>query len=68
MTQRPRRSAPGSGPLSSAATGLVPAWAKDPKIGSRLIDARMETLAEKPAFWWAFAKRRAVIAAVGYYE
>ncbi|HKF33936.1 MAG TPA: SOS response-associated peptidase family protein, partial [Jatrophihabitantaceae bacterium] len=48
--------------------GLVRCWAKDPKIGSRLINARMETLAEKLAFRRAFAKRRVVIPARGYYE
>lgn len=48
--------------------GLVPSWAKDPKIGSRLINARSETVAEKPAFAKAFAARRAVVPADGYYE
>ncbi len=48
--------------------GLVPFWAKDPKIGSRMINARMETVAEKPAFRQAFAKRRCLLPADGYYE
>jgi putative SOS response-associated peptidase YedK len=48
--------------------GLVPSWAKDPKIGSRMINARMETVAEKPAFRKAFAQRRAILPADGYYE
>src|SRR3712207_2650265 len=48
--------------------GLVPFWAKDPAIGSRLINARMETIAEKPAFRHAFAKRRCLLPADGYYE
>lgn len=48
--------------------GLVPSWAKDPKIGSRMINARSETVAQKPAFAKAFAQRRAVIPADGYYE
>jgi putative SOS response-associated peptidase YedK len=48
--------------------GLVPSWAKDPKIGSRLINARMETVAEKPAFRKAFERRRALLPADGYYE
>ena len=48
--------------------GLVPSWAKDPSIGSRLINARMETVAEKPAFRKAFAKRRCLLPADGYYE
>lgn len=48
--------------------GLIPSWSKDQKIGSRLINARVETLASKPAWRTAFAKRRAVISAGGYIE
>ena len=48
--------------------GLVPSWAKDPAIGSRLINARMETADEKPAFRKAFAARRCLLPADGYYE
>jgi len=48
--------------------GLVPFWAKDPAIGNRLINARVETAAEKPAFRRAFAARRCLIPADGYYE
>ena len=48
--------------------GLIPFWAKDPSIGSRLINARAETVAEKPAFKQAFAKRRCLILADGFYE
>ncbi len=48
--------------------GLVPFWAKDPAIGSRMINARMETVDEKPAFRQAFAKRRCLIPADGFYE
>jgi putative SOS response-associated peptidase YedK len=48
--------------------GLVPFWAKDVKGGSRLINARAETVAVKPAFRAAFAKRRCLIPADGYYE
>jgi putative SOS response-associated peptidase YedK len=48
--------------------GLVPSWAKDPSIGSRMINARSETLADKPAFRRAFAKRRCLVPADGYYE
>src|SRR3954463_3986607 len=47
--------------------GLVPFWAKDPKIGNRMINARMETVAEKPAFRRAFERRRAILPAGGYY-
>jgi putative SOS response-associated peptidase YedK len=48
--------------------GLVPWWAKDVSIGSRLINARMETVADKPAFREAFATRRCLLPADGYYE
>ena len=48
--------------------GLVPRWAKDPKIGYRMINARSETVAEKPAFRSAFKQRRCLIPADGFYE
>ncbi len=48
--------------------GLVPFWAKDPAIGSRMINARMESVHEKPAFRRAFASRRCLLPADGYYE
>ena len=48
--------------------GLIPSWAKDPSLGSRLINARAETLAEKPAFRSAFRRRRCLILADGFYE
>lgn len=48
--------------------GLVPSWAKDAKIGSRMINARAETLAEKNAYKSSFAKRRCIIPADGFYE
>lgn len=48
--------------------GLIPAWADDPKIGNRLINARAETLVEKPSFKNAFRKRRCLIVADGFYE
>jgi putative SOS response-associated peptidase YedK len=48
--------------------GLVPFWAKDPAIGNRMINARMETVHEKPAFRKAFASRRCLLPADGYYE
>ena len=48
--------------------GLVPHWAKDPSIGARLNNARAETVAGKPSFRNAFARRRCLIPACGYYE
>jgi putative SOS response-associated peptidase YedK len=48
--------------------GLVPFWAKDRKIGNRLINARSETVAEKPSFRNAFRKRRCLIPTDGFYE
>ena len=48
--------------------GLVPRWAKDIRIGSKLINARAETAASKPAFRSAFAKRRCLVVADGFYE
>jgi putative SOS response-associated peptidase YedK len=48
--------------------GLIPSWAKDESIGSRLINARSETLLEKPSFRNAFNKRRCLVLADGFYE
>lgn len=48
--------------------GLVPFWATDLNVGNRMINARVETLADKPAFRGSLAKRRCVIVADGYYE
>ena len=48
--------------------GLVPSWAKEPKIGSQMTNARCETVASKPAFRSAFQKRRCLIPASGFYE
>ncbi|WP_410768084.1 SOS response-associated peptidase [Fontibacillus sp. BL9] len=48
--------------------GLVPSWAKDDKIGSKMINARAETLTEKPAFQRLLASRRCIIPADGFYE
>lgn len=48
--------------------GLVPYWAKDPAIGSRMINARAETVSEKPAYRRAFSRRRCLLPADGFYE
>ena len=48
--------------------GLIPSWSKDPSIGSRMINARAETLLEKPSFRNAFRYRRCLIPADGFYE
>jgi putative SOS response-associated peptidase YedK len=48
--------------------GLVPGWAKDPSIGNRLINARGDSVAEKPAFRSAFKRWRCLIPATGFYE
>ncbi len=48
--------------------GLIPSWAKDPSIGSKLINARSETLAEKPSFRGGFKYHRCLILADGFYE
>ena len=48
--------------------GLVPRWAKDPAIGAKLINARAETVAEKPSFSTAFRRHRCLIPADGFYE
>lgn len=48
--------------------GLVPAWAKDPTIGHKMINARADTAAEKPAFRGPFQRRRCLVPADGFYE
>jgi putative SOS response-associated peptidase YedK len=54
--------------LAGCKWGLIPFWAKDPKIGNNLINAKAETISEKPSFKQAFAKRRCLIPADGFYE
>ena len=73
LSRRPRKSpeSPESPPvreLHLVRWGLVPSWAKDPSRGARLINARAETIAVKPSFRSAFARRRCLIPADGYYE
>lgn len=71
VLERAARGEPDSPPrrqLRVVRWGLVPAWAKDPSIGSRLINARTETAAVKPAFKKALAARRCLLPADGYYE
>ncbi|GAB4542653.1 MAG: SOS response-associated peptidase [Anaerolineae bacterium] len=48
--------------------GLIPAWAKDPKIGSRMINARVETLSKKPSFKRPLRSQRCLVVADGFYE
>jgi putative SOS response-associated peptidase YedK len=54
--------------LTEMRWGLIPSWAKDPAIGNRMINARAETVATKPAFRVALRNRRCVIPADGFYE
>lgn len=48
--------------------GLIPSWSKDPTMGARMINARAETVTEKPSFRTAFKRRRCLIVADGFYE
>jgi putative SOS response-associated peptidase YedK len=62
VTQEPERK------LALLRWGLIPAWAKDPSIGNKLINARVETAADKPSFRHAFRKRRCLVPSDGFYE
>jgi putative SOS response-associated peptidase YedK len=63
-----RADEPGGRALVRLRWGLVPRWAKDAKIGQRLVNARAETAAEKPAFRDALKRRRCLLPADGFYE
>lgn len=63
-----RLNAAGERELTQMRWGLVPRWAKDPSIGARLINARGETVATKPAFGIAFRRHRCLLPADGFYE
>jgi putative SOS response-associated peptidase YedK len=54
--------------LSDLRWGLIPPWAKDPKVGDRMINARAESLADKPAYERAFRRHRCLVPAEGFYE
>ena len=58
----------GSNVLDQYHWGLVPSWARDPSMGSRLINARSETAGEKPAFRSALRRRRCLVPADGFFE
>ncbi len=69
IVQRPPRdSAAAVRQLRTARWGLVPSWSRDPKGGAKMINARIETVTEKPAFKTAAARRRCLLPALGYYE
>ncbi|WP_225753881.1 SOS response-associated peptidase [Actinotalea sp. Marseille-Q4924] len=64
----PDRDTPVERSLRVVRWGLVPGWAKDPSVGNRMINARVESLVEKPAFRKAVAARRCLVPAEGYFE
>lgn len=63
-----RQSSEGQRELTFLQWGLIPSWADDPTIGSRMINARSETLATKPAYRDAFRRRRCLVVADGFFE
>ncbi len=71
VLDRPVKDAPDPRPVRQLRTvrwGLVPSWAKNPEGAARMINARSETVAEKPSFRRPFAQRRCIVPADGYYE
>ncbi|MET8411130.1 SOS response-associated peptidase [Streptomyces sp. NPDC005195] len=66
--REPDDDAPVERELRAMRWGLIPSWAKDVKIGARMINARVETVHEKPAYRRAFGKRRCLLPADGFYE
>ena len=62
------RETPGGRVAETVRWGLIPAWARDPEIGRRLNNARLETAHEKPSFRAAMRQRRCIIPADGFYE
>ncbi len=63
-----RPGGPGGRQTVALRWGLVPSWADDPAIGNKLINARAETVAEKPAYRSAFRQRRCLVPADGFFE
>lgn len=70
LTRRPREEPEGAPrrQLRLLTWGLVPSWAKDPSVGARMTNARVETVLDKPAFAKAAATRRCLVPATGWYE
>lgn len=68
LERAPRGGGPVRRQLRPLRWGLVPSWAKDTRIGARMINARVETVHEKPAFRRAFRERRCLLPADGFYE